>query len=73
MANPLDQFKTATPESADFELPQMPKLAQLLKTHGYRIGFDKYDEAMSNWRRDLVFNVNKKAIGKAAVQTGSTG
>ncbi len=73
MANPLDQFSTAAAESSAFGLPPIPKLAQLLKTHGYRSGFDKYDEAMANWRRDLIHNVNKKAVGKAAVPAGGAG
>lgn len=67
MANPLDQFKTATPESADFDVPPLPKLAEFVKAHGWKAGFPKYDEAMATWRRDLIHNVNKKAVGKAAV------
>lgn len=69
--NPLNPFKSDGPTSTSVEVPEYPKLEQLISEKGFKEGLRAFDEQMEQHRQQLQRTINERLQGKsAAVQSG---
>lgn len=64
--NPLNPFVSETAGTNDVQVPQFPKLEQLITENGFKEGLRAFDEQMERFRQQLQRTINERLQGKSA-------
>lgn len=49
----LEDFVNASPDANDFRVPELPDVAELVKSNGFNGGLQRFNELLREWRTNL--------------------